>query len=99
MTIESITMITIPPKRFDNRQGQIFQCAIGADFDIAINALALHYFGTNHNGSFLREWHWGGHTYFSLLQSADSIVPLALSILPGHGKHSARKILVQCRYP
>src|SRR3954447_23539853 len=47
--------ITIPSKRLDNRQSQIFQCTVAADFDIAINALAFHYFGADHNGSFLRE--------------------------------------------
>ena len=52
MTIEAVTMITIPSKRLDNRQSQIFQCTVAADFDIAINALAFHYFGADHNGSF-----------------------------------------------
>jgi hypothetical protein len=60
-------MIAIPSKRLDNCQGQIFQCAVAADFDIAINALAFHYFGANHNGSFLREWHW--HYFGRILDS------------------------------
>src|SRR3954467_10394233 len=98
VTIEAVTMITIPSKRLDSRQSQIFQCTVAADFDIAINAFAFHYFGADHNGSFLREWHWGGHAYFSISavrqvnRSARPIHP------PGHGESSARKILVQCRY-
>src|SRR3954453_19414290 len=88
-------MITIPSKRLDSRQSQIFQCTVAADFDIGINAFAFHYFGADHNGSFLREWHWGGHAYFSISavrqvnRSARPIHP------PGHGESSARKILVQ----
>src|SRR5918995_2977779 len=74
-------MITIPSKRLDNRQGQIFQCIVAADFDIAINALAFHYFGADHNGSFGVNGTGEAMRTSPYLPFAKSIVPLALSIL------------------
>src|SRR3954468_23805539 len=74
-------MITIPSKRLDNRQSQIFQCTVTADFDIAINALAFHYFGAITTVRFFVNDTGEAMRTSPYLPFAKSIVPLALSIL------------------